>query len=148
MVTLTRTLRDFRYRPELGRFRDYLGGIVRNVAARHFSRQESRHEVQLDDVILPSEAVEDETWNREWVLHHYRRAMTRVVESFRPESVAIFNGLLEGRGVEELAELHATSPAAVYKVKQRIRDRLQELIERQLREEEFEEREPLDTPDV
>lgn len=142
MMGLARALPGFVYRPEVGRFRDYLGTVVRNAIRRHRARQGRGAEVLVGDVAELSDPADGEDawsegWNEEWKLHHYRLAMARVRASFRPRSLAVFDGLLEGRTGEELAREHGMTPEAVYKVKQRIRDRLRELIARQLREEEW-----------
>lgn len=143
MLRLTQRLPEFEYRPDRGRFRDYLGRIVRNSVFRRLARQNGLpRKLVVDDEDLPAADDLDEAWNEEWTLHHYRRAMQRVRQQFRPESLTIFDGLLEGRSAEQLAEQFATSPMAVYKVKQRIRDRLRELIQAQIHDEEFRERQP------
>lgn len=144
MMGLSSALPSFVYEPELGRFRDYLGAAVRNAIRRHQARRGRRGEVSLGEVDESSFPIAEEAWvevwNEEWMLHHYRRAMKRVRRDVAPKSLRIFEGLLEGRGVEELARLHATTTDAVYKVKQRVRARLKEVVAEQLAEEEFHDR--------
>lgn len=144
MVSLSRSLQRFQYRPELGRFRDYLGRIVRNAVHRYRSRPRADRALLYtddDDLLDTTTQPEgDSTWEREWMHHHYRRAMTHVRETFEPKSVEVFEHLLAGRRVDEIAAAFGLSTQAVHKIKQRIRDRLRERIARQIHEEEFPER--------
>ena len=139
MMSLARALPGFEYRPELGRFRDYLGAAVRNTIRKRMTRQDRRREVLWTDASDPPDPAvsEDDVWNREWVLHHYRQAMARVRMSFQPRSLEIFQGLLDGESAPAVAERHGATVEAVYKIKQRVHERLKETIARQLHEEEF-----------
>lgn len=145
MMGLSSALPSFVYKPDLGRFRDYLGAAVRNAIRRHRARRGRAGEVPISEVDESSLPSEDEAWveawNEEWMLHHYRRAMKRIRHDVAPKSLRMFEGLLEGLGVDELARRHAVTTDAVYKVKQRVRDRLKELVAEQLAEEEFHDRE-------
>lgn len=140
MLALSRTLKGFRYRPELGRFRDYLGTVVRNAVSGHLGRVCVEKPVcrgALESLPQESEAGPDAVWEREWSHHHLRRALQRVRVDFEERSVAIFEELLAGEAVGELARRHGTTVQAIHKVKARVRDRLRELVEEQVRAEEF-----------
>src|SRR5262245_17608345 len=50
VMALARCLERFVYRPELGRFRDYLGRIVQNLIHHQGARKQGRHEQPLTDV--------------------------------------------------------------------------------------------------
>ena len=152
MMSLSRSLRGFRYDPARGTFRSYLGRVVRNAVFNHLARP-ARANATLDvDAVAARAADEskpepglsndggfddlDELWEREWMNHHYRLAMATLRKSFNQKSVQIFDQLLAGEGMAEVAEAFDTTQQAVRKVKQRIRRRLQELIEEQIREED------------
>ena len=138
LLALTRRLPTFEYHPETGRFRDYLGTVVRNAIRKQIARQDRAGERlpgEGDELAAPD--APDESWNEEWKLHHYRRAMERIRASSSPKTMEIFDGLLAGRTVEELAAAHGATPDVVYKIKQRVRDRLRERIDEQLREEQI-----------
>jgi DNA-directed RNA polymerase specialized sigma24 family protein len=51
-------------------------------------------------------------------------------------SVEVFEALLGGRSAAEVAASFGLSVDAVYKVKQRIRDQLKDLVARQVRDED------------
>jgi DNA-directed RNA polymerase specialized sigma24 family protein len=55
-------------------------------------------------------------------------------------SAGVFDFLLSGKTVEEAAAAFKMSEAAVHKVKQRVRDRLKELIRAQIEDEDALER--------
>lgn len=138
LLKLMRSLPGFVYDPSRGRFRDYLCRAVRNAIADLTVRQSSRPrpvdtEV-LENVLEPQPA--DEQWEEEWTDHHYRQAMATVRSTFEPQSVAVFERLLAGDPVEGVAAAFGMNVLAVHKVKQRVKERLQQLIETQIAEED------------
>ncbi len=140
MTNLAKGLRGFEYDPKKGRFRSYLGIVVRNAISQHFRRPGVVAKALDTAVLATTEAQEgggiDKLWEQEWVRHHYRLAMTTIRETFEPRSVDMFDRLLGGDTVDAVVADFDTTSQAVHKVKQRIRDRLKELIARQVREED------------
>ncbi len=140
MTNLAKSLRSFEYNPARGRFRSYLGQVVRSAISKHSSRPQVKARA-LDSVVLatieasPSD-VEDPVWEQEWIRHHYRLAMQQVRATFDPRSVDAFDRLLAAESVSQVAEAIGLSTQAVHKIKQRVRDRLKEIIARQIREED------------
>lgn len=143
-VRLSKYLRSFAYSPERGRFRSYLGAIVRNVISDQMKCPESRrrpvdeNEARLDELPDPRALEVDERWDQEWVNHHCRIALATVRRTFDPRSVAVFEALLAGSSPESVAADRGCSLDAVVKIRQRVRARMQELIERQIRDEDDE----------
>jgi RNA polymerase sigma-70 factor (ECF subfamily) len=126
-------LRRFEYDRGKGRFRDYLFRCVRSAIA----------DLRGCPTIGPSPVVrdggtsgDDEALEREWVGHHYRRAISEVGRTSEAASVAVFESLLRGLSVREAAREAGMSEEAVYKVQQRMRERLRAQIEKQVREED------------
>jgi RNA polymerase sigma-70 factor (ECF subfamily) len=144
MMGLARSLRSFRYRPELGRFRDYLRRSVRNALVRTVSCPRSERQAlwegEFDALPDRDDAGRDEIWEREWMHDHYRQALRRARVSLEQQSYEIFLALASGGAVAEVATSFGVSADVVYKTKQRVRERLRELIDEQLRHEEFPER--------
>lgn len=140
MSNLAKSLRTFEYAPDKGRFRNYLGQVVRSAISRHFRRPEIRARALDSGVLATVEAADsgdaDELWEQEWVRHHYRLAMETVRKTYEPRSVEMFDRLLAGGSVDKVAAEFDSTPQAVHKVKQRIRKRLTELIALQVREED------------
>jgi len=140
VLTIARGIERFTSRPELGRFRDYLRTIVRNLVHQHFAAKGRRPEQAMSETLellaqQGADRAQDEMWEEEWRLHHYRNAMAVVRQAMQPRSLAIFDGLLAGRSVDDVAREFDATPEAVYKVKQRVRDRLTEQVAAQVREE-------------
>jgi len=138
-VNLSKGLRNFEYDPKRGRFRDYLGRVVRNAIAKYFARYGSPDR-RLTTGVLASvpngDGETDDAWEREWVNHHYRLAMETVTATFEPRSVALFTRLLDGERAADLAAEHGMTPAAVNQLKHRIRERMKELVTKQIEEED------------
>ena len=141
MLRLSNALGTFEYSPERGRFRNYLGRIVKNEIARKIGRPRATHERVVDlgeELGGPPglDAASDERWEQEWMHHHLRVGMRRIRQTYEPRSVQIFERLLEGDSVRQVAERFGTSEQAVHKVKQRIRNMLKRVIASQVRAEE------------
>lgn len=137
-MSLATALRGFHHSPQKGRFRDYLGRVVRNAVARFRSRPNPLlMSLSIDAGLVEDvESGDDVLWEQEWVDHHYRLALQTVRETFDRKSVEIFERLVEGKSVSSIAAQYATTEQAVHKVKQRIRARMGELITAQVREED------------
>ena len=141
MMSLAHALPGFRYCRARGRFRGYLRQVIRNAVFRHQRRLDGRPgalhvDGPLANVQDGCNSADDE-WEKEWTRHHYRLAMRALRETYPVRSVQIFDLLLKGWSVAALATEFRMSSQAVHKVKQRIRDRLKELITFQIREEDI-----------
>lgn len=146
MLNFSKGMGTFRYQPERGRFRDYLGRTVQNAIHRLFRRP--RREVRgldtqdlssLEDgdaVPLDRDLALDREWEIEWMNHHYRMAMGTLRGSSESRSLEVFEHLLAGGTTDEVARTFEMSRDAVHKVKQRVRDRLKELIAEQIADED------------
>ena len=75
-------------------------------------------------------------WEREWISHHYRLSMETVRKTFDPSSVEVFERVMSGMSVEEAARAFGMTTEGVYKIRQRVRARMEELIAQQIREED------------
>jgi RNA polymerase sigma factor (sigma-70 family) len=144
---LLRSMPGFRLDPEKGRFRNYLFRVVRNEISRVRTRDArptgvagalplNEGALSCDDAgrdlgVDPTERAFEE----EWINHHFRIAMAEIRRTFAPESVAMFERLMRGEPVEAIAVDCKTTPQAVHKVKQRIRDKMKALVERQIADE-------------
>jgi len=140
-LALSRALGSFRFDPARGRFRDYLGRVVQNAISRHAQRPRRPADLLdtsvLEALIPAADPTPDEPWEREWMLHHYRLAMHAVRAECQPDTLAVFERLVAGESVQDVAAATGSSTEAVYKVRQRMRDRLRERVERQIRDEEL-----------
>jgi RNA polymerase sigma-70 factor (ECF subfamily) len=139
LMSLAKALPKFDYNPARGRFRSYLGRVVRNAVQRRLSCP-NREWAVLDNIGLDSVASDDRefeaTWDREWTDHHLRRAMQIVRQTYDPRSLDVFERLLKGHSIREVARDMSMSAAAVQKVKQRVQQRLKNLIAEHIENEE------------
>ncbi|MCG3138900.1 MAG: hypothetical protein HJJLKODD_02771 [Phycisphaerae bacterium] len=142
MLSLTKALPHFEYSPQVGRFRSYLYKTIRNAVFQLY-RRPNHADQTLDTVVLatvPHADGSNETdaaWEQEWIHHHYRLAMSTVRQTYEARSVQVFDRLLAGDTVAVVADTFQLSTQAVHKIKQRIRDRLKELIAAQIAEEDL-----------
>jgi RNA polymerase sigma factor (sigma-70 family) len=140
MLNLAKQLRTFKYQPERGRFRGYMGQTVANAISRYFRRpRPENHGLDSNvtaDLATDEGAELDREWEEEWMLYHYRLAMQRVRQTSENKSVEVFEHLLGGETPDQVAERFQMTRDAVHKVKQRMRDRLKELVAVQIHEEE------------
>lgn len=150
-LDLAKALPQFVYDPQRGRFRDYLYRCTRSGIFRWSRRSNGRWQA-LDnhggalageisgEISDPAEAA---VWEQEWVAHHYRMAMERVRADFEPQNVEIFQRNLAGESIASLAADYGLQEQAIYKSRQRIRARLQELVAGQVLEEDRVDAEPI-----
>lgn len=118
--------------------------LLRRVVRCAVARQVSRHtggEVALDTGVLESlslasDCEADERWENEWVRHHCRRALAELRGSFEPRSLEVLDRLFAGESMDAIASALSMTPEAVRKAKQRVKDRLREIVTRQIREED------------
>ena len=141
LLSLARTLPRFEFRPERGRFRGYLGRTLRNAIFRYRTSPKSALPALLEGEYGPADedptdSEHERVWEEEWRNHHLRRAFATLAENHEPRSLEVFRDLLAGVTVAEIAKRREMTTEAVYKVQQRMRERLKALVAEQVAEEE------------
>ena len=133
-VAIAKTLPERRWDRTRGRFRDYLFGIVRNKA-REFARRENRfpsppegdlpRSAELAEAASDAASAEREALRREL----WRALVDRVFVQIRMSetSKAAFLRLVEDEApVEEVAAEFGMTPNALYRLKNRMSEKLRE----------------------
>lgn len=136
LLGLMRALPAFEYRPEHGRFRGYLGRAVAHAIEKLRRRPAAAGLDAEHGGLAADDPSWEKAWEEEWVHHHYRRAMERLAADCTPASLAVFQDLLAGGTLATVAARHGRSPAAVEKIRQRLRERLRTWIAEQVQAED------------
>lgn len=140
LLALARAFPGFRFQPERGRFRNYLGRVTDNAVRHHLACPERGplllESSMLDSLAQASTEEPEADWLDEWTQHHLGMALRTLRGSTSPASLAVFERLLAGDTVAEVARSTGSTIEAVYKVKQRVAERLKQEIEQQLRDED------------
>ncbi len=144
LLGLASAMRSFRYDPTRGRFGSYVGRAVRNAIIRLRQCPPGRPQVlpDLGRGLLDNAPAEDgdacdSEWERCWREHHLRRAFQTLRQTYAASSLAVFQRLLDGAPTTLVAQEFDMADEAVKKIRQRVRARLQEVVARQLAEEEL-----------
>jgi RNA polymerase sigma-70 factor (ECF subfamily) len=139
LVRLTKTMPDFRYDPERGRFRGYLKTVVLRVIVDRFRQNRAPASVstlQEDGAWAAVDPELDRLWEEEWRTHHVDRAMRRIEAEFSErDRLAFAQYAIEGRSADFTAAATGLSIDQVYQAKSRILRRLGELVAEQIEEE-------------
>lgn len=126
LLKLWKRLPDFEYELDKGKFRTWLYKIIKNTAFTHLSARESRQR-RDDRYIQENEANADgleELMRDEWKAFICQKALDNLREVFVDQSVEIFEKTLEGCGVSELAESYGLKENTIYRIKNRVKERL------------------------
>ena len=142
MLRMVRTMPRFRYDPATGRFHDYLYRVTRNaISDSRACPNPAERSVLTDEAV--SRLVEcddrpDAEWEQEWRDHHLRLALDVVRQTCEPRSVAAFERLMGGATIDQVAGEFGMNYDAVQKTARRMRERIQQRIAEQIREEDAE----------
>jgi RNA polymerase sigma-70 factor (ECF subfamily) len=133
MAQVARSARDFEYRPERGRFRDWLGTVARNKLANHVRSGKVKGRgktLTLDEASDWADAGHpDPDWSAEFNAGVLRSALGRVRGLFEPGTWRAFEVTwVEGRPAAEAADELGLTVDAVYVAKSRVLKRLREEV--------------------
>jgi RNA polymerase sigma factor (sigma-70 family) len=136
MAQVARSMRSFRYCPERGRFRDWLGTITRRKVNRHLTKKNlgtagRGGPISPETIDSPRVIEADAQWSAEFNAQILRAALERVRPLFGPSTWNAFASVwLEDRTAAETASALSVSLEAVYVAKSKVLKRLeQEVLE-------------------
>lgn len=126
---VTRSIATFDYQPERGRFRDWLGAVVRSKLARHHqnrARRKSENHVAGPDVADETAATEsDPAWVDDFNAHLLQVALERIKGDFETTNWRAFEMVwIENQPAAEVASTLGMTPSALYVSKWRVLKRL------------------------
>jgi len=135
LLQVSRSIRSFDYRPDQGRFRDWLGTITRQRINRFLKKRAGQIEAEaasldmagLEDVASPEQ---DTQWTEEFQAHILKAGLARVRPRFEEHTWQAFQGVwLEGRPAAEVATALGQKLDWVYVAKSRVLKRLREEVQ-------------------
>jgi RNA polymerase sigma-70 factor (ECF subfamily) len=134
LLQVSRSIRKFDYRPDYGRFRDWLGLLTRQRIQRFLKRRAGQIEAGaasleagLEEVASPEH---DTQWAEEFQAHILKTALARVRPHFEDHTWQAFQGVwLEGRPAVEVAAALGQKLDWVYMAKSRVLKRLREEVQ-------------------
>jgi RNA polymerase sigma factor (sigma-70 family) len=136
MAQVSRSMRSFTYRPERGRFRDWLGTVTRRKLYRHLAKKNlGTAGIGGDDtphaIDHAADVQADADWTAEFNAQILRSALDRVRPLFGSSTWQAFvSTWLENRSAAETAAVTHLSLEAVYVAKSKVLKRLeQEVLE-------------------
>jgi len=124
------------------RFRNWLSSVTSNCVKNYIRKRvldaerlekacQDETRSYLNSIRLP---LVEQIAEREWRVHLFNLAMERVEGLFSGKAIQVFKLSVEGLSVEEIARKMELKENSVYRLKNRVKERLAEEIE-QLREE-------------
>ncbi len=130
LVQLAKSIRSFEYQPERGRFRDWLGTVVRHRVLRFFKREANQARRAdgewLDD--LPA-TQQDSDWSDAFNAHILNAALEHVRPHFEEATWEAFRlAWLEQQPATTVAKKLDVPVAGVYLAKSRVLKRLREEV--------------------
>jgi RNA polymerase sigma-70 factor (ECF subfamily) len=125
---VVRAIRSFEYRRKCGRFRDWLGTIVRNEVWRFLKKNDKGQSVNeretLDDLPAP-----DPGWNELFHQHVLAEALRECQQHFAPDTWMAFECVwIQNMPPSEVAAAMQLSLDNVYLAKSRVLKRLVETV--------------------
>ena len=134
LAGVARSLRSFRYQPERGRFRDWLGAVTRTKMNRYLHKElqgargagGDEADASLDEVA----ALEaDSEWTAAFNASVLQAALERIRPHFEPPSWRAFESVwVDNRPAAEVARELGLGVASVYVAKSRVLKRLHDEI--------------------
>jgi RNA polymerase sigma-70 factor (ECF subfamily) len=139
LLALSKSMGDFAYDPDKGKFRSYLKTIVVRAVYRKMRQKRgvrSLGEMEVEESGSASDSASEEVWEEQWRQYHVRQAMQRLEAEFNEhDRMAFSQNAMRGIPAAEVAESLGLSVDQVYQAKSRILKRLSALIAEQIEDE-------------
>ncbi len=134
LIEVVRSIRTFEYRPECGRFRDWLGTLVFRRLVRFFERNQRRETPTNPDTLaaslppLAAEGVESE-WTDWFNAQLLQTALKRIRGHFEPATWRAFERVwIDNCPARQAADELGMAVESVYLAKSRVLKRLEQEI--------------------
>ncbi len=131
LTEVARCIRSFEYQPDRGRFRDWLGLLVRRRLARFLKKKgrEGSETTTEEEAETPEPCSADAEWSEEFNARILAAALERARPHFEPSTWRAFEGVwVENRRAGEVAAELKLPIEGVYTAKSRVLKRLEEEV--------------------
>jgi RNA polymerase sigma-70 factor (ECF subfamily) len=128
---VARSIRDFDYSPERGRFRDWLGKVTRGKMVRFFERLRpaATGESAQEALDQAASTCADAEWTATFNAEILRAALATVQREFEPPTWRAFELVwLENRSASDAAETLGAPIGTIYVAKSRVLKRLRDEV--------------------
>jgi RNA polymerase sigma-70 factor (ECF subfamily) len=129
LLQVAQSIRTFEYRPERGRFRDWLAAVTHSKLVRWWAKRgpEAAGGAEADD--LAEVPAADAEWTAEFNAHVLRAALERARPNFEPDTWRAFElQWLGNRSAAEAAAELGLPLTSMYVAKSRVLKRLREEV--------------------
>jgi RNA polymerase sigma-70 factor (ECF subfamily) len=138
-LALSKSMSDFSYDPEKGRFRSYLKTVSLRIIFRILRQKQDQkplNDLERIDKSAFTDSEVEEMWETEWRQYHMRQALGRIESEFNEKDRLAFSlYVLKNRPAEETAKKLGLSLDQVYQAKSRIIKSLSQMITEQIKDE-------------
>ena len=138
LLSFFRVNPNFVYDPQKGKFRSYLGIIMKNCISSIFRHKKLRAEMNKALEIQEKELDDsfEEEWNREWKIHLFWLSMKNAAEQMPEKAFQAFELLeMKGKKAADVASALGISVPSVYNYRKKVIDFLRGNIAEISREE-------------
>ena len=126
ILKLWKQLPDFDFEAKRGKFRTWLYRMIRNTAYTHLaSRNQEKKRVEKYFQEKPEgRTAFDKLLREQWKSHLCQKALNNIKNNFSAQSVEIFEKSLKGQAVEDIAQHYNLKENTIYRIKNRVKERL------------------------
>lgn len=130
LFKLWKKLPEFNYEPKKGKFRSWLYVIIRNTTSTFITAQSasSKRTQQYFQTLQKNEPPENTDLNTllddEWKEYLCVKALSQLSDVFSAQSIEIFKDSLKGEAPEVLAKKYKLKENTIYRIKNRVKERL------------------------
>lgn len=139
LLSLSKSMPEFRYDPTKGKFRSYLKTVVLHAISKRIRQSRASTSLEtLGDAVheSSSDPSAEELWEMEWRQHHVRHAMKIMETEFKGTDLEAFRRCaLQDHEPASVARELEISVDSVYQAKSRILKRLSAVIGAQVADE-------------
>ncbi len=135
LIKIWKGLTRFDLKDEKSKFRAWLKTVIRNTAYTCYNKQKKHHiqNTTLENIEEPSSQSDekiDQLIEKEWDHYVYNMAMKNIKGLFSERALVVFDLFLDGKSIEDISQQVGIKENSVYKLKNRVKARLKQEVDR------------------